>query len=85
MADEFCPHIVAVIDWVDELHLGETNPADLAGDLEDAHGQGTDLDTIAGLMNRSTIVFEFIDPASGGGHDGSSFVVAVDMAREVDG
>jgi hypothetical protein len=73
VADEFCEHVKVFVDWV-----GEAVAADeLEHVLDDL--DVTDPVALAGLFTEDTVVFELIESAGGGGHDGSTCLVAIGL------
>ena len=77
LADTLCEHVSFLVDWVDELTVGDTLPPALAAAIEDAHENGTE--ALAATLPDTAVVFELIEPGRGGGHGGSELVLGVDF------
>ncbi|OBJ87753.1 hypothetical protein A9W97_17415 [Mycobacterium gordonae] len=62
-------------DWVQEPTLPDDAPAELAEKIDEI-GSSDTLE-LAGLFGYETVVFELREPGRGGGHDGSTCLVAI--------
>ena len=81
LTDELCGHVVAVVDWIGELIVGPAAPPKLA---EAINAKKDTVQALAKVLPDTVVVFDFIEPPRGGGHDGSSVTIAVDFADSSD-
>jgi hypothetical protein len=79
MAENFCEHVKVFVDWVQEPNLLENAPADLAVKLDEI--DPTDPSELATVFGEDTVVFELVEPGRGGGHDGSTCLVAIGVVE----
>lgn len=77
LAENLCEHVSFLVDWVDELTVGDAIPPALAAAIEDAYENGTE--ALAATLPDTAVVFELIEPGRGGGHDGSELVLGIDF------
>lgn len=92
--EAFCSHLIFFIDWIAELYLSETPTPTIDASLlerlrtaweedEDASIESA-VSRMAELLPASAFVLQMVEPARGGGHDGSVVFAAFDLAPEVD-
>jgi hypothetical protein len=79
VADKFCAHVKVFVDWVQEPNLPENAPADFAEKLDEI--DPSDPSELATLFAEDTVVFELVEPGRGGGHDGSTCLVAIGVVE----
>ena len=77
LAETLCEHVSFLVDWADELTVGDTLPPALVTAIEDAYPNGTE--ALADTLPDTAVVFKLIEPGRGGGHDGSEFVLGLDF------
>lgn len=91
--EAFCSHLIFFSDWIAELYICETpTPTIDASHLErlravweedeDASIESA-ASRMAELLPASAFVLHMVEPASGGGHDGSVAFAAFDLAPAV--
>jgi hypothetical protein len=78
IAEEFCSHVRVFVDWVQEANLPSGAPAELADHLDDI--DPSDPSELSTLFGEDTVIFELTEASRGGGHDGSSCLVAIGVA-----
>lgn len=74
-AEDFCGHVRVFVDWIGEPILGGAATGDLEAKLEEIAADVPE--ELAGLFDENTIVFELVEQARGGGHDGDVCLVAL--------
>lgn len=79
MAETFCAHVRVFVDWVDEAHLPEDATVELSENLDEI--DTSDPSELASLFGDDTVVFELVEPGRGGGHDGSTCLVAIGVVE----
>ena len=88
--DGFCPHLVFFVDWVGELsfgHGGEEGASTeeqerLLTAWEGAEDADQAVRAMADALPSHAVVLELVEPARGGGHDGSYCAAAFLLGQE---
>lgn len=82
LREVLCDHVFAVVDWIGELTIGPATTPELAEALEKIfeNDDGDVVEALAKVLPNTVVFFDFVEPARGGGHDGSSIAIAVDFA-----
>jgi len=74
-AESLCKHARVFVDWIGETELGPAATEGLEDSLEEIEADVPD--ELAGLFDENTIIFELVESARGGGHDGAVCPVAL--------
>lgn len=74
-AESLCRHVSVLWDSYGEPELGPAAGDGIAEKLDEVEEFG--LEELSGVLGDSIVVFELIEPARGGGHDGYVFLVAI--------
>ena len=77
LTDELCGHVVAVVDWIGELIVGPAATPKLAEAMNETEHTA---EALAKILPDTVVVFDFIEPPRGGGHDGEDLAIALDFA-----
>jgi hypothetical protein len=81
LTDELCGHVVAVVDWNEELIVGPAATPKLSEAMNEKEHTA---EALTKILPDTVIVFDFIEPPRGGGHGGSSMTIALDFAGSGD-
>src|SRR4051812_31788157 len=73
-AESFCKYVRVFVDWIGETELGPASTEGLEDSLDEIEADVPD--ALARLFDEKTIIFELVESAHGGGHDGSVCLVA---------
>lgn len=84
ITDEFCQHVVVLVDWVQQVMLGNGAAPELEQEIEAATENADIVEALGKILGDTVVVFEFTEPGRGGGHVASSIVVALDFADDTD-
>jgi endogenous inhibitor of DNA gyrase (YacG/DUF329 family) len=85
LKEPFCNHLVAVIDWVDELVLNEALNEHLASSVQTAFDKAADGDgtqSVAAILPATVVGFALSEAARGAGHSGDAITLFVDIQGE---
>lgn len=82
LADSFCDHLIAIVDWVDEVIDGPAGEtwSDQIEDLVQDEAPENLADAIGKVLPPTALVLDFTEPARGGGHTGSHILFALEFA-----
>ncbi len=81
LSDTFCQHVVAVVDWIGELTIGPAVTSRTAKKIQKAlEDEANAANAIARVLPEVVVVFDFVEPARGGGHDESTISFAMDFS-----
>lgn len=83
LSEELCPHVVVIVDWIDELIVGPAVADELSESLQSAFDDDDNaIEALAKNLPPTVVVFEMSEPNRGGGHTGDSITIAIDFAFE---
>lgn len=80
-AERLCQHVAVFVDWIGEAEMGPAASEDVTEKLDEVDADVPE--ELASVFGNDTIVFELVEQARGGGHDGSVCLVAL-TAEEFD-
>ncbi len=87
LTDDPCRHTLFIIDWIGELAFGESVSGNLKVEVErilqdEDMVSDNKVGELVDVLPSSSVIFELIEPAQGGGHDGSSITFCIDFVDD---
>ena len=82
LADQFCEHVLAVVDWVGDFQPGSNLSGEQVTQFEEIlieGDYGNPLQELANILPASAAIIKLAEAGRGGGHSGSSIVFIMDL------